>query len=241
MSGSGMAKAAGATGALGAGIALYGGQVPTSRIFGPTICRLPGEGRRVALTYDDGPNPEQTPKLLDLLDRFDAKATFFVIGMWAEREPSLLRELRERGHAIGNHTFRHPTMPLLSRTGVHDELNRCRVAVEAAGVEFDRAGGGMLMRPPFGRRRPGTLRAMRELGYEPVTWSVTCFDWRRTATRRSIARHAAKAGPGDIILMHDGSHLGPAWDRSRTLAATADTLERYSEQGYEFVSVAAAG
>jgi peptidoglycan-N-acetylglucosamine deacetylase len=230
---------AAAAAAAGAGLALYGGQVPTSQIFGPTICRFPGAGRRIALTYDDGPNPEQTPRLLDLLEAHGARATFFVIGMWAEREPGLLRELRERGHAIGNHTFGHPTMPLLSRAGVHEELRRCRRAVEAAGAEFDRVGEGMLMRPPFGRRRPGTLRAMRELGYVPVTWSVTCFDWRRTATRRSIARHAAKAGEGDIILMHDGSHLGPAWDRSRSIDATEDTLRRFGERGYEFVTVPA--
>ena len=78
---------------------------------------------------------------------------------------------------------------------------------------------------------------MREEGYQPVTWSITCYDWRRTATRRSIARHAAHAGPGDIILMHDGNNHVPDADRSRSVAATADTLERYAASGYEFVTV----
>ena len=72
---------------------------------------------------------------------------------------------------------------------------------------------------------------MREEGYFPVTWSVTCFDWRRTATRASIARHAAKAGEGDIILMHDGNNLEPTADRSRSVAATELTLQRYTELG----------
>jgi peptidoglycan/xylan/chitin deacetylase (PgdA/CDA1 family) len=225
----------GAAGAIG--IAVYGAQYPTAQIYGSTICRNPAAGRRIALTYDDGPNPTYTPRLLEILGRFDAKATFFSIGMWAEREPGLLREMHEAGHAIGNHTHTHPTMPLLSGKAVKEELRRCRAAVEASGVEFSRSGGGMLMRPPYGRRRPGTLRAMREEGYEPVTWSVTCYDWRRTATQRSIARHAADAGEGDIILMHDGNNLEPAADRSRSVAATEDTLNRYAAEGYEFVTV----
>lgn len=231
----GAAAGLGIAGAAGA--AIYGGQYPTAQIYGSTICRNPDAGRRIALTYDDGPNPTYTPKLLALLDRFGARATFFSIGTWAEREPELLRELQAAGHAIGNHTHTHPTMPLLSAAQVKEELRRCRAAVEAAGIEFARAGDGMLMRPPYGRRRPGTLRAMREEGYQPVTWSITCYDWRRTATRRSIARHAAHAGPGDIILMHDGNNHVPDADRSRSVAATADTLERYAAAGYEFVTV----
>ncbi|MBA2522787.1 MAG: polysaccharide deacetylase family protein, partial [Solirubrobacterales bacterium] len=155
----------------------------------------------------------------------------------AEREPELLREIHAGGHAIGNHTHTHPNMMRLSRAGVADELRRGRAAVEAAGVRFAEANGGMLMRPPYGLRRPGTLRAMRAEGYEPVIWSVTCFDWRRTATRRSIARHAAEAVGGDIILMHDGSDLEPMADRSRTIAAAESTLERYTAEGFEFVTV----
>jgi peptidoglycan/xylan/chitin deacetylase (PgdA/CDA1 family) len=78
---------------------------------------------------------------------------------------------------------------------------------------------------------------VRTNGYVPVTWSVTCYDWRRTATRRSIARHARHAAEGDVILMHDGGSTEPAADRSRSVAATADTLERYGAEGYEFVTI----
>ena len=231
------AAAAGLGIAAAAGVAIYAGQSPTAQIYGSTICRNPSAGRRIALTYDDGPNPVHTPPLLSLLDRFDAKATFFSIGMWAEREPGLLREVRAAGHAIGNHTHTHPRMPFISMGAVREELRRCRAAVEASGVELSRAHGGMLMRPPYGSRRPATLRVMREEGYEPVTWSITCYDWRRTATRRSIARHARRAGPGDIILMHDGNNHVPDADRSRSVAATEDTLQRYAAAGYEFVTV----
>ena len=106
---------------------------------------------------------------MQVLERYDAKATFFLIGRWAEREPELIRELHAAGHAIGNHTHTHPTMPLLSTAGVAEELARCRAAVEASGVEFTPVDGQAMMRPPYGRRRPGTLRAMRAAGYVPVT------------------------------------------------------------------------
>jgi peptidoglycan-N-acetylglucosamine deacetylase len=229
---------AGAGAAAGAiGFAIFNGQYPTAQLYGATICRNPRAGRRMALTYDDGPNPAYTPRLMEVLDRYDAKATFFSIGRWAEREPGLLRELHAAGHAIGNHTHTHPTMPLCSSSRVTDELQRCRAAVEGAGIEFSEADGGMLMRPPYGRRRPGTLRTMRAHGYVPVTWSITCYDWRRTATEHKVARRGERAGEGDIILLHDGSNLEPATDRSRSVAATEQILRRFSAEGYEFVTV----
>jgi peptidoglycan-N-acetylglucosamine deacetylase len=226
-----------ALGASAIGFAIYNGQYPTAQLYGATICRNPGAGRKLCLTYDDGPNPAYTPRLLEILERYNAHATFFSIGQWAEREPGLLREMHAAGHAVGNHTYTHPTMPLISAASVVDELKRCRGAVEAAGIQFSTVDGEMLMRPPYGRRRPGTLRTMRSQGYVPVTWSITCYDWRRTATESKVARRAAKAGEGDVILLHDGCNLEPAADRSHSVAATEDTLAKYSAQGYEFVTI----
>lgn len=219
------------------GVAVYGAQVPTAQLFGPTLHRFPGATGRLALTYDDGPNPERTPQLLDLLDRFDAKATFFVIGRWAHREPGLLREIVARGHALGNHTDSHPSMPMLGAQGVREELRRCRETVEAAGVGFSTVDGAMLMRPPWGRRRPGTLRVLREEGYVPVTWSVTGYDWRARESGERIGRRCVGAGDGDVILLHDGSHLEPAADRSRSLQATRLALEHHTARGVRFVTV----
>ena len=174
---------------------------------------------------------------MEILDRYDAKATFFSIGRWAEREPELLREVKAAGHAVGNHTYTHPRMPFMTVPQVHDELARCRAAVEAAGVEFSTVDGAALMRPPYGSRRPATLRTLREDGYVPVTWSITCYDWRRTATESKIASRAAKASEGDVILLHDGSNEEPAADRSHSVAATEDTLRKYAAEGYEFVTI----
>ena len=222
---------------LGAGVALYGAQYPTAQLYGHTVCRFPAARGKLALTYDDGPNPAYTPRLLDLLDAYGAKATFFLIGRWAEREPGLVREVVARGHAIGNHTTTHPTMPLHGAARIRDELQRCRGAIEEAGVELSTIDGAALMRPPFGRRRPGTLRTMRQEGYVPVTWSVTGYDWRRREPAERIGGRCMKARDGDVILLHDGSHLEPEGDRSRSLEATRMALEHHTARGACFVTV----
>lgn len=229
--------AAGAGALAAAGVAFYGAQVPTAQIYGRTICREPGAGRKVCLTYDDGPNPSWTPQLLDILDEHDAKATFFLIGKWAEREPDLIQEVVRRGHAIGNHTFTHPTMPAKSDERIREELDACREAVEAAGVTFSTVEGRMLMRPPYGRRRPGTLRVLKEKGYVGVTWSITCYDWRRTTTTRAITRRGLEADEGDIILLHDGFDQHPAFDRHKSIESTRNILEHHCPEGFEFVTV----
>jgi peptidoglycan/xylan/chitin deacetylase (PgdA/CDA1 family) len=119
------AAAAGAGAAAAAvGTAIFLGQYPTMQVYGKTIHREPGAGRRIAMTFDDGPNPKYTPGLLELLARHDAKATFFLIGEWAEREPALIREIVAAGHAIGNHTNTHVTMPAHPAKRIREELRR---------------------------------------------------------------------------------------------------------------------
>jgi peptidoglycan-N-acetylglucosamine deacetylase len=230
------AVAAGAT-AAAAGAAVFQGQYPTAQRYGATIHRERAAGRRLALTYDDGPNPEQTPRLLALLARHGAKATFFLIGRWAEREPALIGELVAAGHAIGNHTYSHPTMPAHGAGRIRDELRRCREAVEASGERFSTVDGAALMRPPYGRRRPGTLRTLREEGYVPVTWSITGYDWRAHTTAKRITRRCLRAKEGDIILLHDGSNDEPAADRGRSIETTEAILEHFGPQSYRFVTV----
>ena len=219
------------------GFAYYHGQVPTSQLYGATIARNPAAGRRVALTYDDGPNPRYTPELLELFERHGAHATFFQIGKWVEREPALAREVQAAGHAIGNHTFTHPTLALCSSARVTEELARCHAASTEAGVHYAEVDGGQLMRCPWGRRRPGTLRAIRAAGYVPVQWSITGWDWQPRRSAENIAEHGFKATDGDVILLHDGVHTEPQGDRSRSVAATRMILERLGAAGYEFVTI----
>jgi|SRR5215211_542767 len=230
-------KRAALLGAGAAGFAYWHAQVPTSQLYGATVCRRREAGRLIALTYDDGPNPKHTESLLQVLDKYDARATFFLIGRWAEREPGLMREVQAAGHALGNHTYSHPTLALCSGARVRDELRRCREAVEAGGGRFSEVDGGALMRPPWGRRRPGTLRTLRAEGYTPVLWSVTGWDWRPRETSASIAARCGKAREGDLILLHDGVHTEPAGDRSASVGATEEILRRLSAEGYRFVTV----
>jgi peptidoglycan-N-acetylglucosamine deacetylase len=220
-----------------AGFAYYHAQVPTSQLYGATICRNRDARGRIALTYDDGPNPRFTESLLSVLERHGAHATFFLIGKWAEREPALAREVQAAGHAIGNHTFTHPTLALCAGDRVQEELSRCRAAVEDAGVTFSEVDGAALMRPPWGRRRPGTLRAIRTAGYVPVIWSVTGWDWRKRETAATIAARCSKATDGDVILLHDGVHTEPAGDRAASVGATEEILKRLTAEGYRFVTV----
>jgi len=210
---------------------------PTAQVLGRTVARCPTAAGQLALTYDDGPNPRATPALLELLDRHAARATFFLIGRWAEREPGIVRELVAAGHAIGNHTHTHPRLPRLRAAAVREELHRCRGAVEDAGVTFSTLGGAALMRPPYGRRRPGTLRVVRAEGYVPVMWSVTGYDWRPGDSAERIGGRCMGARDGDIVLLHDGWSREPDADRSRSLAATRMALEHHGARGARFVTV----
>jgi peptidoglycan/xylan/chitin deacetylase (PgdA/CDA1 family) len=225
-------------GGLGAlGLAYYNGQVPKSQLYGKTIFRNRDAGKRIALTYDDGPNPAYTPELLELLARHAAHATFFQIGKWVEREPALAKEVRDAGHAVVNHTFNHPTLALCSTDRVKEELRLCHEASQAADIEYSTVDGASLMRCPWGRRRPGTLRAVKSAGYMPVQWSITGWDWAARKTADDIAGRCLKAREGDVILLHDGVHTEPRADRSKSVYATRQVLEQLGAEGYEFVTI----
>lgn len=219
---------AGAAAAAYAGYATMG---PTSQLYGSSFLGVPGS-KLLALTYDDGPNDAHTPALLDLLARHQVKATFFLIGRYVAQRPDLVRRTRQEGHAIGNHTFSHPLLIFTSSAQLRRELEDTDKAIA------DAIGGhDGLFRPPFGGRRPGTFAAVRERGMTPVMWTVTCYDWN-AKDADSIERRAIQGiRGGDIILLHDGSHLKMGADRSLTVEATDRIIRRYKEAGYRFVTV----
>jgi peptidoglycan/xylan/chitin deacetylase (PgdA/CDA1 family) len=205
---------------------------PAGQWYGESFVRLPRGAKQIALTYDDGPNDPHTFRLLEVLTKHNAHATFFLIGSFVEQRPDIARELVNAGHAIGNHTFTHPNLIFTSGAETRSQLERCQQAVVQATGQTPR-----LFRPPFGGRRPGTFQIARSFGLEPIMWSVTGYDWNAPPAERIVKRVAANTSGGDVILLHDGSHLGMGGDRAQTVIATDQLLTRWKSAGYEFATI----
>lgn len=219
------------TACAAAGAFAWGAFAPWSQLFGRTV-RFTDDPRSLALTFDDGPNPAITPSLLDLLDRHGAKATFFLIGRYGTAEPTLVREIADRGHAIGNHTQTHPNLAFLSHTALHKELQECDDSIAAIlgrPPEW--------MRPPFGARSPILNSVVRRRGGQGVVmWSKWARDWFSQPVAPVIQRLATVKG-GDIVLLHDGDHRESRGDRRHTVDALAHWLPRWKDAGLHFVTL----
>ncbi len=218
------------------GVFAWGAVAPGSQLFGPTL-RQTGDASTMALTFDDGPNPSITPVLLDLLDRFEAKATFFLIGERARAFPALAKDIADRGHAIGNHTENHRALTFLPVRQIAVQLARCDDAIEAATGQRPGA-----MRPPWGFRGPqlqSVLRSRKKvagINERVVMWSVAAHDWN-VQPAEQVIRRLRGAGGGDIVLMHDGDHRVPEGDRRHTVAALEYWLPRWKDSGLRFVTL----
>ncbi len=215
-----------------ASAAAYQSMAPSGQWYGRTFTRLPRPSKRLALTYDDGPNDPYTLRLMEVLAKHDVRATFFTIGRYVQRKPQIVRDLIQAGHVIGNHTYTHPNLAWQSTMQARIQLSMCQdVLSDATGT------APKLFRPPFGGRRPSVLRIARELDLEPVMWSITCYDWKATSPDQ-IEKHVERQlSGGDVILLHDGRHNEMGVDRSHTVAATDRLITRYKNQGYEFLTV----
>ena len=183
-----------------AGVSLW----PQSRLFGPNRSRLPEDaaGRReVALTFDDGPDPEITPRVLDLLDRAGAKATFFCIGRRVEARPDLAAELVRRGHRIENHTWSHPnTFAWYLPPAQRREVLRAQEAIERTAGRAP-----SLFRPPAGFRNPFTERELFRAGLTLASWTRRGYDTIVREPREILRRLLRGLSAGDVLLLHDGS------------------------------------
>jgi peptidoglycan/xylan/chitin deacetylase (PgdA/CDA1 family) len=207
---------------------------PRSQLYGRTLTHG-SDPNQIALTFDDGPNEPHTLRLLDLLAKHGAGATFFLIGKYARLRPDIVRAIREAGHSIGNHSHNHPNLIFASAGRLRLELEECQKILEDAIGEPAR-----LFRPPFGGRRPNVLRTARAMSLQTVMWSVTAFDWDATshdAIVNRVTKRIDARRQGEIVLLHDGGHGGFGSDRKYTVEATRALLEKYSSEGKKFVSV----
>jgi len=222
----GISASLGAAAAIGlaAGGCAYAAMWPASQIFGAMLI-APARPGELALTFDDGPNSAWTPRLLEILANHEVRATFFLLGGRAQAEPALVRQIATAGHLIGNHSWSHPNLALASASRIEAELSRTSQTIEqitGAPVRF--------FRPPFGARRPETLRVARRLGMVPAMWNAMTSDWENPsadaiASRliRSIDRLARHARAANIVL-HDGGHQTPAANRGPSIAAVGELI-----------------
>jgi len=185
----------------------------------------------VAITFDDGPDSGFTPKLLAILKRREAQATFFMLGESARKHPELVKEVVSGGHAIGNHSWDHPSFPAISRQERRRQIRECARALAPHGVR--------LFRPPFGHQTRETFLDAFLLGYQVVTWSVSSEDWMGHDGGLTVERVEGETAPGSILLFHDG--VGPVSDthdrsRERTLDVVDTVLDRLGGR-FRFVTV----
>ena len=224
------------TASAASGACAYAALWPRSQIFGKVLI-APQYPRQIALTYDDGPNDIATERLLEVLRRYNVRATFFMIGRFVRQRPHIARAVAAAGHLIGNHTMTHPWLAWQTSARIREELSGCNRALEdtlGTPVHF--------FRPPHGARRPYVLRTARELGLTPVQWNVTTFDWRPTTPDailhhiQSGMGHNRQRGRSSNILMHDGGDQSLGQPRLPTVEATARLLELCRSTSTEFVT-----
>lgn len=221
-----------------AAVASYAGyatMAPTSQLYGRTLTHG-SDPNQMALTFDDGPNDPHTMHLLDVLAMHNARVTFFLIGKYVRQRPEIARAILAAGHEIGNHTESHPNLILVSAERLRQELADCGKALE------DALGNKVtLFRPPFGGRRPNVLRTARRMGFNPVMWSVTGYDWSAKSAEQIVHKVSGQVdsrpkAQGEVVLLHDGGHLAFGTDRAFTVEATRKLLKRYASKQFVTVS-----
>lgn len=223
-----------AVGVVVAGGLAHGAFHRNSPIFGKPITRVPARDNAVALTFDDGPNPEATPAILDALATRGVKATFFVLGRHAERWPDLVKRAANEGHVIGNHGFHHRKLHFRSPSYVRQDLELgTRAIVNAAGVH------PRVFRAPHGFRSPWVTAIAAGMGQRTVGWSLGVWDSDRPGVDAIADRTVDSARPGSILLLHDGDGYDPAGDRMQTARAVPIILDRLLASGMHFVPVVA--
>jgi len=182
----------------------------------------------IALTFDDGPWPNSTAQVLDVLKKSNVKATFFMVGMQVQKYPQLLKQVVANGHAIGNHTWSHQYDHYNASAAAREIDRTAEIVYKTTGVKTS------LFRPPAGILNNGLVSYAHEKKYAVVMWSVDSKDWRsRRTTRQAFIDNVLKeAKPGGIVLLHDGGG-----DRSNTVQALPQLISQLKKHGYKFVTV----
>ena len=206
---------------------------PGSNVFCSTVTHGPRDGKRVALSFDDGPDPEVTPSVLDALAKHGARATFFTIGQSLEAHPRLARRIVVEGHELGNHSWRHSRWQ--NFFGAAQQAREIERGAQAIAVVTGRQ-GRPLYRPAIGLKSPALARAAHAQQVTLVAWSLHSRDTRTADPKRMAQRVLQRIRPGDIVLMHDG-HDRPGRHRPACAQAMPLILQGLREKGLHCVTV----
>lgn len=212
-------------GAVYMALIIYGSLSIQSNFHAQAYCYANTSEKEIALSFDDGPNPEFTPQVLSLLAQYDASAMFFVIGKNIHGNENLLKQIDSAGHSIGNHSYTHSFfVDFKSFEGFKNELNRTAESVyKIIGKRMN------LFRPPYGVTTPNLAKASKELNYSIIGWSIRSFDTTAVSAQIINRRVQSQIKPGAIILFHDSS--------DKTIEILKQTLNFAKENGYKIVSV----
>ena len=219
------------------GVSVLGGAVHgafhrNSPLFGRALGRIPSDRKVVSLTFDDGPNPDATPLILDTLREKGVRATFFILGSHAERWPELVRRISHEGHQIGNHGYFHRKLHFKSPFYVSRDIRLGLRAIKRAGAPAPR-----WFRAPHGFRSPWTTPIASRYGERTAGWSLGVWDSDRPGVEEIVKRTLEGVTPGSIVLLHDGDGYNPDGDRTQTAAALPLIIDRLKAQGYEFATL----
>ena len=186
----------------------------------------------VALTFDDGPNEPYTSEILKVLDKYQVKATFFMLGKNVEKHPEVAGAIAKAGHAIGNHSYTHWNLIIDTPTQILYEINLADTTIQkVTGVK------PYLFRPPFGGDDPWVFDETEKLGYVVVKWSLSSKDWERPGAAQIVQNVFSGVQNGSIIQLHDGETLHHGADRSQTVSALPSIIVGLKKRGYKSVTV----
>jgi peptidoglycan/xylan/chitin deacetylase (PgdA/CDA1 family) len=203
----------------------------SSQFIGKTYWRGNGNNKEIALTFDDGPYEPYTSQILDILERYKIKATFFLIGRNIEKYPDTVKRLWEEGHAVGNHTYNHRRFFYTLFPAIREDMLRCQELIKKiTGINTS------LFRQPLGMRNPSIVKIVEDLDMHMIGWTLRTYDGADQNPQRIVKRVLNGITNGAILVMHDGCDKGKC-TKSGTVAALPVILDALAKEGYKFVTV----
>ncbi len=194
-------------------------------IFPTLIWDIPTKNKDIYLTFDDGPTPEITNWVLDILKQFNAKATFFCIGKNIEKHPDIFQNVLSKGHAIGNHTYNHVKGWKTKTKNYLTEVDLCEEAFNNQNFKSIK-----LFRPPYGQITPKQIKKLQELEYKIVMWNVLSVDWDYKISKETCLNNVVNyAKPGSIVVLHDSMKAS-----KRMQYVLPKVLEYFTDKGFAF-------